>query len=251
MHFRFVDADINVNMRDRMELFAAVRHRLVRSEGFALATINLDHLVKLSTTESFRRAYAAHDFIVADGNPIVWLSYLARQPVHLVPGADVVVPLTRLAAEMGLPVSLVGTTPDSLNRAAGRLKQEVPQFRLGELISPPFGFDPSGPEAAEILRRVAAVGPGLCFIALSAPKQEQMATIGRKLAPQTGFAGIGAGLDFLAGDQIRAPFWMRAIAMEWLWRALTSPGRLIPRYLACAAILPGQIRAAWRMRSEA
>lgn len=251
MHFRFVDADINVNLRDRMALFAAVRQRMVHAEGFALATINLDHLVKLSSTESFRRAYAAHDFIVADGNPIVWLSHLARRPVALVPGSDVVVPLSRLVTEIGLPVSLVGTTQDALTRAARRLQQEVPGIRIGELISPPFGFDPEGPGAVEILEKIAAVGPGLCFIALSAPKQELLATLGRKVAPQTGFAGIGAGLDFLAGDQIRAPFWMRAIAMEWLWRALTSPGRLIPRYIACAAILPGQILAAWRLRSEA
>jgi exopolysaccharide biosynthesis WecB/TagA/CpsF family protein len=233
-----------------MALFAAVRQRLVHGDGFALATINLDHLVKLSRTESFRRAYAAHDFIVADGNPIVWLSHLARQPVALVPGSDIVVPLSRLAAEMGVPVSLVGTTQDALTRAARRLQQEVPGLCIGELISPPFGFDPNGPGAADILQRIAAVGPGLCFIALSAPKQEVLATQGRKLAPQTGFAGIGAGLDFLAGDQVRAPFWMRAIALEWLWRAITSPGRLIPRYLACAAILPGQVLAAWRMRRE-
>lgn len=251
MRFRFVDADINVNLRNRMELFAAVRRRLVHGQGFALATINLDHLVKLSKVERFRRAYAEHDFVVADGNPIVWLSYLAGKPVHLVPGSDLVVPLSRLAAEMGLPVSLVGTTPDALNRAAARLGREVPGFRPGVMISPPFGFDPTGPEAEAILQQVAAVGPGLCFIALSAPKQELIATIGRRLSPQTGFAGIGAGLDFLAGDQVRAPFWMRAIAMEWLWRALTSPGRLLPRYLACAAILPGQIRAAWRLRSDA
>ena len=62
---------------------------------------------------------------------------------------------------------------------------------------------------------------------------------GRELAPQVGFASIGAGLDFLSGHQIRAPRIMRALALEWLWRALSSPRRLIPRFVKCFAILPG------------
>jgi N-acetylglucosaminyldiphosphoundecaprenol N-acetyl-beta-D-mannosaminyltransferase len=33
-----------------------------------------------------------------------------------------------------------------------------------------------------------------------------------------------------------------------LWRALSDPRRMIPRYAACAAILPGQMLAAWRLR---
>ncbi|PCH96241.1 MAG: hypothetical protein COB84_05110 [Rhodobacteraceae bacterium] len=49
---------------------------------------------------------------------------------------------------------------------------------------------------------------------------------------------MGAGLDFIAGHQTRAPKWVRAIALEWLWRALTNPMRLIPRYWKCIRILP-------------
>ena len=77
-----------------------------------------------------------------------------------------------------------------------------------------------------------------------------------RLAPGTefidkltgGFANFGAGLDFLAGNQTRAPRWMRALALEWLWRAMTNPRRMLPRYAACFAILPGQIVAALKLR---
>ena len=53
----------------------------------------------------------------------------------------------------------------------------------------------------------------------------------------------------LAGHQARAPAWVRHLALEWLWRALSSPRRLIPRYAACAAILPGQVIHALRLRA--
>lgn len=248
MQFRFDQTVITITHPDRAALLTAVRDRLSRGLGFALATINLDHVVKLRNSATFRSAYARHDLVVADGNPIVWLSRLAGQPVGLVPGSDMVVPLCALMADMGLPVSLVGTTDAALAGAAAALRAQVPGLRIGLAISPRFGFDPVGNEATAIATQLAALGPGLCLLALSAPKQEQLAAFARPLAPQTGFACIGAGLDFLAGHQQRAPAWMRAVAMEWVWRAATSPRRLIPRYAACVAVLPGQMLAALRLR---
>ena len=217
-------------------------------QGFALATINLDHLVKLQTSAPFRAAYAAQDMIVADGNPIVWLSRLARRPVSLVPGSDMLMPLARAAAEAGVSVALVGSTDDTLESAANRLMTDIPGLFVAMRHAPAMGFDPNGPEAASILRELSARNVGLCFVALGAPKQEAFAAFGRQIAPQVGFASIGAGVDFIAGTQTRAPAWIRALAMEWLWRALSNPRRLIPRYAACAAILPGQVGAALHLR---
>ena len=86
------------------------------------------------------------------------------------------------------------------------------------------------------------------FLALGAPKQEILAARGLTLQPALGFVSIGAGLDFIAGAQTRAPLWVRRIAMEWAWRMASHPRRLARRYLDCAAILPGLTRAAWTAR---
>jgi len=247
MLFRFGAYLIHVNVRSRSALMQAVRARLVDRQGFALATINLDHLVKLHRNPAFRSVYAAQDLVVADGNPIVWLSRLARRPVALVPGSDLVVPLARIAAETNTAVALIGTTDAALAAAAARLRADIPGLNISLTEAPAMGFDPEGPAARALLAQVAA-SAGLCFIALGAPRQETFAALGRKLAPQTGFASVGAGLDFLAGTQRRAPGWVRAISMEWLWRALSQPRRLVPRYVGCAMILPRQVLAAWRLR---
>ncbi|MCW1956519.1 MAG: WecB/TagA/CpsF family glycosyltransferase, partial [Roseobacter sp.] len=110
------------------------------------------------------------------------------------------------------------------------------------------GFDPDSAGAADLLGALKASGAGLVFLALGAPKQEAFAARGRSLAPQLGFASIGAGLDFLSGAQSRAPRWVQALAMEWAWRAAQAPARLVPRYLRCFAILPRLLRAAIALR---
>jgi N-acetylglucosaminyldiphosphoundecaprenol N-acetyl-beta-D-mannosaminyltransferase len=248
VQFQFDQTVISVTHADRAALEGAVAAAFAARQGFALATINLDHLVKLHSDPMFRTAYAAQTMVVADGNPIVWLSRLARRPVALVPGSDMVLPLAGLAAGAGVRVALVGSSDAALGAAAEAIKVAVPGVEIAVKIAPPYGFEPTGQAAQDILGRLNEARIGLCFIALGAPKQEAFAALGRRMAPDVGFASVGAGLDFLAGTQKRAPRWVRGLALEWLWRALSHPRRMIPRYAACAAILPGQVRAALRLR---
>ncbi|MEZ5750575.1 MAG: WecB/TagA/CpsF family glycosyltransferase [Paracoccaceae bacterium] len=238
MEFSFAPHKINVNMPDMQHLLSEVRRRLKRGDGFALATINLDHLVKLSRDKAFRATYATQDLVCADGNPIVWLSKLAGKPVSLVPGSDAILPLVMEAARLNVPIALMGSTDESLQAASRALQERVPGLTVAACIAPPMGFDPQGPEARRILTALHDSGARLTFIALGAPKQEQFAAFGRQVTPSMGFASIGAGLDFLSGRQVRAPQWVRAIAMEWAWRMLSNPRRLAKRYLDCALVLP-------------
>lgn len=251
MKFSFGSTNIAITHSDANAALTDVSRKLNAGIGFSLATINLDHLVKLHRSASFRNAYENQDIVVADGNPIVWLSYLAGSPVSLVPGSDLVLPLVRTAVEQSRPIAMIGSTEAALKGAASSLQIEVPGVTFGPLIAPPFGFDPCGDEARAMLTELAQLGPCLCLIALGAPKQEEFAALGRKIAPQVGFASVGAGVDFLSGHQVRAPEWTRRLAMEWVWRMMQSPKRMGPRYAACAAILPNQIVQALRQRGSA
>lgn len=250
MQFTFAGQTVVLNMPTRAALLDEVRRRILNGQGFALATVNLDHLVKMSDSVDFARTYAAQDLVVADGRPIVALSRLAGKPVDLVPGSDLILPLCRLAAETGVAVALVGSTQVALDDAARALESAVAGLRIVLRIAPPQGFDPAGDVAGVVLDRLAAGDVRLCFLALGAPKQETLALRGRQQAPAVGFASIGAGLDFLGGHQVRAPRWMRALALEWLWRALRNPVRLGPRYARSAMILPRQAVLAWRQRQR-
>jgi len=242
------DAAVVVNVATRAALFQALRSRCAKGEGFALATLNLDHLTKLPRDTAFAAAYDAQDLIVADGRPVVWLSRLAKQPVELIPGSDLIVPLCELAAELSLPIAFFGSDKDALQSAAEALRIRAPGLEICHIAAPPMGFDPSGTSADAALRDIKTSGARLCFLALGAPKQEILAARGREIAPGVGFASVGAGLDFLAGRQRRAPKWMRMLALEWLWRALQNPTRMVPRYARCFAILPGLAVDAWRAR---
>lgn len=250
MEFLFHDRTFRITHSEQAALMADIHERLAIRQGFALATLNLDHMVKLQDRAEFRAAYGAHDMVVADGNPVVWLSRLAGRPVDLLPGSDLMRPLLQAAAAQGAKVAFVGSNTDTLRLAADRLVAEIPALDIALMIAPQMGFDPTGEDARSILRQLEGAGIGLCLIAMGAPKQELFAALGREVAPSVGFASIGAGLDFVAGSQRRAPWGMRIVALEWVWRMALQPRRMGPRYMACIAVLPGQAMAALRLRSR-
>ncbi len=239
-----------VNFPTETALLADVKSCLKAGKGFAIATLNLDHVVKLRRDPVFRAAYQAQSHVVADGNPIVWLSRLAgRSEVALVPGSELIAPVAALAARAGVPLAFLGSTEPVLRAAADRLVADHPGLQVAACLAPPYGFDPTGPAADAMLDQIAASGARICLLALGAPKQEVLAARGFARHPQLGFLSIGAGLDFIAGHQTRAPVWVRKIAMEWLWRMLSNPRRLARRYLDCALVLPSLAGQALKIRS--
>lgn len=242
---------VSVNMPDLGALLRDLEGRMAARRGFTLATVNLDHLVKLRRDAAFHAAYARHSHVVADGNPIVWASRLAGRPVELVPGSELIAPLCALAARLGISVALFGSTAQTLALAARRLEAAHPGLRVVACVAPPFGFEPDSPAADAMLDDIAASGAGVCFLAFGAPKQERLAIRGFDRVPQCGFVSIGAGLDFIAGSQVRAPVWVRRLALEWLWRMLGNPRRLLRRYADCVAVLPGLALSSLRMRRAA
>jgi exopolysaccharide biosynthesis WecB/TagA/CpsF family protein len=237
-HLRIRDASVAVNISDRAALLDEVRERLSRGAGFAIATVNLDHLVKLGRTAAFRQAYARQDLVTADGHPVVWLSRLSGQPVSLVTGSDLVDPLVELAGRDGVPIALLGATRETLARAAAALTARHPGLAVVACLAPGNGFDAHGAEADALIEALRGSGARLTFLALGAPRQEMFAARCRDALPAMGLVSVGAGLDFIARSQRRAPAWMRRLALEWLWRLLSDPRRLGVRYLRCAAALP-------------
>ncbi len=152
-------------------------------------------------------------------------------------GADLLRPLCEMAARENLPIAFFGSTEDTLNGAANKLRAEFPNLKIAFIASPAFGFDPLSAEAEAWGDRIAASGARLVFVCLGAPKQEVFADLIARRHETIGFIGVGAAVDFIAGKVSRAPRLVRTVGMEWAWRAACEPRRLAWRYAQCAALL--------------
>ena len=217
--------------------------------SFSVFTLNLDHVVKLRTNPDFRAVYERVRIVLADGFPIVLAGRLQGRRVSRTTGADLIVPLCDEASRRGLPVFLFGSTPSSLAGAERYLTGMLPNLEVAGAHAPDHGFDPLSEGAGKAIEIIRKSGARICFIALGAPKQEIFADRCAREIEGVSFLCIGAGLDFLAGHQKRAPEVFRATGLEWLWRMLLNPGRLARRYAECFTVFPGVLLQSLLRRS--
>lgn len=228
-----------VTMRQTVDLLSSWM-RMPAAQCRIVVTPNLDHIVQLQSNEKLRRAYAAASLIIADGWPIVFASRLLRRPLpERVPGSGLV-PKLLGASQDSQPtrVFLLGAAPGVAERATVCVSEKYPAVEICGTYSPPLGFEHDAAENQEIFTRLNDAYPDLLIVGLGAPKQELWLTEHQdKIAAKVAIAA-GATIDFLAGEQTRAPHWVQAIYMEWLHRLATNPRRLAGRYLKDAVLFP-------------
>ncbi len=239
--FSVVIEGVTINLPTLEAATDAVLARAEAGEGFALFTLNLDHLVKLETSRDFAAAYGRAALVTADGWPIVWLAQRQGANPRRTSGADLVMPVVTGAAAQGSGVYFVGPGPTAQAAAIDILRHRHPALRVAGAEAPKF---PAGETAADLAAfdldalaaRINASGARLCFLSLGAPKQELLADALTALCPKVGFLCVGAALDFISGQAQRAPLWMQKSKLEWFWRLAGDPRRLTLRYVRCGAL---------------
>jgi N-acetylglucosaminyldiphosphoundecaprenol N-acetyl-beta-D-mannosaminyltransferase len=165
--------------------------------------------------------------VLADGMPLVWAAR-GRLPER-VAGSDLVPALCQRAAERGQRIFLLGAAPGVADQAAANLRERFPGVTIAGTLAPPFR-DLTPAEMADLIAAVRSARPDLLFVAFGQPKgelwvAEHFRELGVPITMQ-----VGATLDFLAGRVARAPRWVQRIGLEWAYRLLREPRRLIGRY---------------------
>ncbi len=216
-----------------------------RGAGGYVVTPNVDHVVQAEHSEPLRAAYQAASLSLVDGQPLIWLSKLMREPFPAkISGSDFVPPLMHMAAEKGWRVLFLGAAEGVAEKAAEVLRQLEPGLQIVATFSPSFGFDAKPDERDRVLQRVREAKPNLVVMALGCPKQELLMHRWKDdIAPAVAI-GSGATLDFIAGNVSRSPAWMSNAGLEWLYRLVREPRRLAHRYLVRD---PEILKIAWQM----
>ena len=78
-----------------------------------------------------------------------------------------------------------------------------------------------------LIEQLVDSNPTFVFIAMGQPKQEIIAQKIRKVLPESRVMGIGGSFDVLAGSTKRAPKLFIELQLEWFYRLLCQPTRII------------------------
>lgn len=213
--------------------------RLRRARDFAyIVTPNVDHLVRLHSAEADRAiwdAYNSSALCLCDSRILQLLARRSGIALSLVPGSDLTVRILEGNSSEPSSYAVIGGDPELLQQLAKR----YPARRWHHHM-PPMGVRSDPRAQSAIIDFVEECPADVYFFAIGSPQSEILcAAISARGKAQGVALCIGASLEFLAGTKQRAPRWMQKLALEWLFRLLSEPGRLWRRYLIDGpAILP-------------
>ena len=75
--------------------------------------------------------------------------------------------------------------------------------------------------------KIKNLKPNVLFVAMGAPKQEKWIYKNRNVLKVDVATGQGGTFDYEAGRIKRAPVFIQKIGMEWLWRLIKEPKRIV------------------------
>ncbi|MHB8524062.1 MAG: WecB/TagA/CpsF family glycosyltransferase [Limisphaerales bacterium] len=237
---------------DRVTLETTVRRideMIASRQPHYLVTANVDFLVQALHDVELRRILVEADLVLCDGTPLVWVSRWFGNPLpERVAGADLVPRLVRRAAESNYRLFFLGGAPEVTARAVVNLQNQYPRLTVAGHYSPPFS-SLLEMDHQEIRRRIRAARPDVLFVSFGCPKAEKWMAMHFRSLDVPVVMGVGGTIDFLAGRLKRAPGWMQRTGLEWVFRLLQEPRRLLRRYVTDLWWFAGAVlRQWWRMR---
>jgi len=205
-----------------------------------VVTPNVDHVVKFQNDKSLQASYKSASLVVVDGKPVLWASKILKPLPETVPGSDLCPAIfNALEQKKGGRVFLLGAAEGVAEKAASEITKRWPKINVCGYYSPPMGFNAKSPANSIAIKLINKENPDILIVGLGAPKQEIWThTVQNQLQVKVALC-VGASIDFLAGEKVRAPRFMQVMGLEWLHRALSEPKRLMGRYWHDAKIFPG------------
>jgi len=219
---------VNVQAWSQQKAIDALDARVIESTPTCVAFANTN-LLNFAASDTGLRATLADFIVLNDGigaDIAARILYGETFPCNL-NGTDFV-PAYLEHTVRSHRIFLIGARPGVVDRAARALQQ-----RFGarhEVVGWVDGYSGIADTDA-VLASIAAVRASLILVGMGSARQERwisdnMAGLGGGLA-----FGVGALLDFAAGEVTRAPLFIRHRHLEWAYRLALEPRRLFRRYV--------------------
>ena len=131
---------------------------------------------------------------------------------------------------MGTAYGSTGAETTSSAQLVDNLRRDHPGIDIVGGYSPPFR-PLSRDEEDALAERINRERPDVLWVGIGVPKQELWMARMRDRLEVPVICGVGAAFDFHGGRVSQAPRWMQERGLEWIYRIVQEPRRLLPRYL--------------------
>jgi N-acetylglucosaminyldiphosphoundecaprenol N-acetyl-beta-D-mannosaminyltransferase len=205
---------------------------------------NVHMVVEALKNQKLHAAMEQAWLTIPDGKPLsVFMNWIYGTHQERVTGPDLMNDIVQRAASEKIALYFYGSTDEVIHAVRSKLENDYPGVAVAGAYSPPFR-ELTAAEDDAIVQMINASNADILFVGLGCPKQEIWMEA-HKNRIQAVMIGVGAAFPFFTGHLKRAPDWMQAMGLEWLYRFLKEPRRLFMRYVITNTIFLTGIHIQW------
>lgn len=202
-------------------------------------TPNPEMLVDAQKDVEFLKVLNKGALNICDG---IGVQFVSRGRLKRIAGIDFMLDVCRIAEETGRSIYLLGSGDKKVIADAAAALQEkfpklnivgfhqgphIPAQQFNNLTIEQFNNTVDHEVNESVIDDIILKAPDILFVGFGHGKQEKWIDRFLKDLPSVKIAmGVGGAFDMLGGKIKRAPKFMRAFWLEWLWRLILQPWRI-------------------------
>ncbi|MFH1415740.1 MAG: WecB/TagA/CpsF family glycosyltransferase [Elusimicrobiota bacterium] len=202
------------------EIIKKCKRFIVSGQAENIVTINSLMLRCAWHNTELSEAISSASLITADSIGVFYASLLLDgRRVSRYPGIEMMEDLISL----GMRIYMLGSKEGIAEEAVAQLKLKYTQADICGIHHGYFTHE----QEDDIISAVNSVEPDILFVGLDMPRQEIWIAKNKKKIKAKLIIGVGGSFDVISGKLARAPVFFRNIGIEWLWRMILQPWRVI------------------------
>lgn len=190
----------------------------------SILAVNPEKVMRAQRDSKLLEQLRAADLLIPDGiGAVIAARLLGLGHAERVPGCELMPKLCERAASKGYTVFLFGASAEVGQQAVSVLRAQYPGIRI---VGCQDGYVREE-HMPSVITRINKLRPNLLFVALGSPRQELWMARYLPLLKVQVCQGVGGTFDVIAGRVKRAPFLFRTLHLEWFYRLLAQPSRIL------------------------
>ena len=209
---------------------------------------NVEFIMTAQKDKEFFDILKSAKLATPDSVGVELASKLQKKPLkQRIPGQAYFRKVLEFGEKEGWTFYLLGGKGNTVDRAIENVKKNYPRINI---VGSHEGFFEKDSEEV-VINEINKLQPNVLFVAMGAPRQEKWIYKHKTELKVDVATGQGGTFDYEAGNVRRAPRWIQKIGMEWFWRLILQPSRIVrmavlPIYLMKILFAKDMTKGKWK-----